>query len=68
MNISKIISDSLEKSMKEVASGKFDDYGIDEQSDELGMQDAMLINYTNILLATYHKELTQELSKHGIEL
>lgn len=70
MDISKIISDSLDKSIKEVASGKFDDYyGIDDEHlAELSNQDAMLMNYANILLTTYHRELTKELSKHGIEL
>ena len=70
MDISKIIKDSLDKSIKEVANGKFDNcYGIDEENTaDLASQDAMLMNYTNILLSTYQKELKTELSKHGIEI
>ena len=66
MNISKIIKDSLDKSLKEAANGKFDNYcNIDKN---LVSQDAMLMNYIHILLSTYHKELKSELSKHGIEI
>ncbi len=69
MDISKIVSDSIDKSVKQVVSGKFDDIITDNQyMNELAGQDAMLMNYANILLTTYHKELKKELSKHGIEI
>ena len=63
MDINKIITDSLYKSLKEVASGKFDNHANGFEG-----QDAMLINYINILLTTYHKELKKELAKHDIEI
>lgn len=69
MDISKIVSDSIDKSLKQVADKKFDNIVVDDPTiSELASQDAMLMNYTNILLATYHKELKKELSKHGIEI
>lgn len=70
MDISKIVSDSLEKSLKQVADGKFDNSIVndDPSMSELARQDDMLMNYTNILLETYHTELKKELSKHGIEI
>lgn len=69
VDISKIVSDSIDKSIKHVANEKFDNIVVDDPTmSELAGQDAMLMNYTNILLETYHKELKKELSKHGIEI
>lgn len=69
MDISKIISDSIDKSIKQVVNGKFDSMITDNQHlEESVSQDAMLMNYSNTLLATYHKELKKELSKHSIEI
>lgn len=69
MDISKIVSDSIDQSLKQVAGGKFNNIIVnDPNMSELAGQDAMLMNYTNILLETYHKELKKELSKHGIEI
>lgn len=69
MDISKIINDSIDKSLKQVTDGKFDNIVDDDPNmSELAGQNAMLMNYTNILLETYHKELKKELSKHGIEI
>ncbi len=69
MDISKIVSDSLEKSTKQVANREFNSLITDNQDmNELASQNAMLMNYVNILVATYHKELKKELSKHGIEI
>ena len=70
MDISKIINDSLDKSMKEYVDGKFSnlDFLDDKRSVEHIEQDARLMNYTNILLRTYHAEHKKELSKHGFEI
>ena len=69
MDISKIVSDSIDKSLKQVADGKFNNIVVDDPNlAKLAGQDAMLMSYSNILLATYHKELKKELSKHGIEI
>lgn len=69
MDISKIINDSIDKSLKQVTDGKFDNIVDDDPNmSEHAGQNAMLMNYTNILLETYHKELKKELSKHGIEI
>lgn len=69
MDISKIVSESIDKSIKQVASGKFDNLVADNQDiAEFAGQNAMLMNYSNMLLITYHKELKKELSKHGIEI
>lgn len=70
MDISKIITDSIDKSIEEVAKGTYKNARNieDEAIAKLATQDKMLMNYTNILLATYHEELKKELSKHGIEL
>lgn len=65
VDISKIINDSLDKSVKDVADGKFKSPDI---SNSESKQDQMLINYSNILLRTYHEELCKELAKHGIGL
>ena len=69
MDISKIISDSIDKSIKHVTNGKFDNIVTDDPNlSESASQDAMFMNYANMLLLTYHKELKKELSKHGIEI
>lgn len=60
MDISKIINDSIDKSVKDVVDGKF-------KKPEV-KQEEMLMNYSNILLETYHDELCKELAKHGINL
>lgn len=56
--------------MKECVDGKFSnlDFLDDKRSVEHIEQDARLMNYTNILLRTYHAELKKELSKHGFEI
>lgn len=69
MDISKIINDSIDRSLKQVTDGKFDNIVVDDPNmSKLAGQDAMLMNYANMLLLTYHKELKKELSKHGIEI
>lgn len=69
MDISKIVNDSIDKCAKQVADGEFNNIvAEDPNMSALVGQDAMLMNYANILLATYHKELKKELSKHGIEI
>ena len=65
MDVNKIINDSIDKSVKEVAGGKFKN---SHTSYPEAMQDEMLMNYSNTLLRTYHEELCKELAKHGIDL
>lgn len=70
MDISKIICESLDESMKEVADGKFKNYCNvdDEEVSESGKQNAMLMNYSAILLRNYHNELKQILANQGIDI
>lgn len=65
MDISKIINNSIDKSVKSVVDGKFRNSDISNPETK---QDQMFINYCNTLLKTYHEELCKELAKHGIDL
>lgn len=53
MDISKIISDSIDKVVKDSIDGKFKAHlTIDDESlDSMSKQNAMLMNYSNILLS-----------------
>lgn len=70
MDISKIISNSIDKAAKDAAVGKFSTYPTigDETVDSLTAQDALLMNYTNILLTAYHEELRKSLAEQGIKI
>lgn len=65
MDITKIINDSIDKSVKDVVDGNFQHPDISYPASK---QDQMLMNYSNTLLRTYHDELCKELAKHGINL
>lgn len=70
MDISKIIDESRDQSIKDVVDGKFKnitDIDIDIPTD-LIKQNALLMNYCDTLFKTYHKELQKELAKHGIQI
>lgn len=70
MNIDKIISDSLDKSVKNVANENFkEEFNFDNGDlQKSSQQNQLLMNYSITLLRTYHEELTKELSKHGIDI
>lgn len=70
MDISKIISDSIDKVVKDSIDGKFKDHlTIDDVSlDSMSKQDAILMNYSNVLLSTYHEELKKLLAEQGINI
>lgn len=65
MDIDKIINNSIDKSVKDVASGKFHN---PNSSNPDAKQNELLMNYSNTLLRTYHEELCKELAKHGIDI
>lgn len=70
MDISKIIDESRDKSVKDIVNGKFKDIAnidVDVPTD-LIEQNAMLMNYCDTLLKTYHEKLQKELAKHGIQI
>lgn len=70
MNIDKIINDSIDKSVKDVANGRFKEaFNFDNNDLQKSVQqDQLLMGYSITLLKTYHEELKQELSKHGIDI
>lgn len=70
MDFSKIINDSIDKSVRDVTSGKFKDELMfdDDKLKEESQQNQFLINYSNTLLETYHEELRKELANHGIHI
>lgn len=68
MDISKIIDESRDKSIKDVVDGKFKNITDIDIPTDLIKQNAMLMNYCDTLFKTYHKELQKELLKHGIEI
>lgn len=70
MNLEKIIIDSIDKSAKDVVNGTFKNELRFDDNELLGnaQQNAFLMNYSAILLRTYHEELQKELAKHGIDI
>jgi hypothetical protein len=70
MDISKIISDSIDEAVKDTLDGKFSAYPeIDDKAvANLSDQNAMLMNYSNVLLSTYHEELRKVLAEQGITI
>lgn len=70
MNIDKIINDSVDKSVKNVANGKFKEtFNFDNDDLEKSVQqNLLLMEYSITLLKTYHEELKKELAKHGIDI
>ena len=69
MDINKIISDSLDKSTKDVIDKKFKENNYpDKGMSSLIKQNEFLMNYSNNLLIEYHKALKSELSKQGINI
>lgn len=70
MDISKVITTSLDKSVKDVVNGKIDETlnFDDAQLQKTVQQNKLLMNYSITLLKTYHEELRKELATHGIEI
>ena len=70
MDFSKIISDSTYKSVTRIANGKFDNElkFDDPKLQETIQQNRFLMNYSAILLETYHEELRKELAAQGIQI
>lgn len=70
MDIPKIISNSIDKALKDAACGKFSAYPkiSSKDVDDLSEQNALLMNYSNILLSTYHEELRKTLAEQGINI
>lgn len=70
MDIARIISTSIDKAVKDVVSDKISTYpiGNDEQIAFLAQSDALLMNYSNILITTYHEELKKALAEQNITI
>lgn len=70
MDIHKIISDALIQSAKDISDRKFsslpeiDDKSLAPQAEA----NYLLMNYSNILLSTYHEELKKSLADQGISI
>ncbi len=70
MDFSKIIDDSIEKSVKEIAGGKFStelDFDNKELHDAV-QQNQLLMDFSIMLLETYHTELQKILAEQGIHI
>jgi hypothetical protein len=70
MDISKIISDSIDEAVKDMLDGEFSAFPkIDDKSvANLSDQNTMPMNYSNVLLSTYHEELRKILAEQGITI
>ena len=70
MDFSKIINISIDKSVKDVTSGRLDEeFKFDDDNlQEAVQQNRFLMNYSITLLETYHEELRKELANHGIHI
>jgi hypothetical protein len=70
MDISKIISNSIDKAAEGTLDGKFSAYPeIDDKTvANLSDQNTMLMHYSNVLLSTYHEELRKVLAEQGITI
>ena len=70
MDFSKIVSNSIDKTLKDVSTGKIkNDFIFDNSKSEAEVhQNQLLMNYSITLLQTYHEELCKELANHGIQI
>ncbi len=69
MDIEKIISVSIDKSIKDMVDKKSKENNYpDKEMSSLIKQDELLMNYSNNLLIEYHKALKSELAKQGINI
>lgn len=70
MDISKIVDKAIDKTVHDITDENFKSaFTIDDEKiSKLSKQDRILMHYSEILLETYHEELLEALSKHGINL
>lgn len=72
MDISKLIDDTLYKCAHDVADGKFENIIKTDNEDitvlDMAKQNEMIMNYCNLLLESYHKELSASLAVQGIHI
>lgn len=71
MDLYKITDSALSKFAEDIASKKIDSFNLSQQYPESFKQSneyVKLMEYSNILLETYHQELKKELAKSGIEI
>ena len=72
MDIKKIMDDTINKCVHDVANGNFKDNFIVDSEDkavfDMAKQYEIMMNYCNSLLEAYHKELSATLAAQGIKI
>lgn len=72
MDISKLIDDTIYKCTHDAANGKFENIIKTDSKDkavlDMAKQNEMIMNYCNLLLESYHKELSAALAEQGIHI